>query len=213
MVGAPGAGKGTQAERLASRLRLPHVSSGELFRTELREGTDLGREAQQYMERGALVPDELTTRMIGARLSRDDAAQGAILDGYPRTRPQAVALDALLALRDEAVTAAMYVRVATEVLERRLSGRWLCRAADHVYHELTRPPLVPGLCDVDMSELYQRSDDDPATVHARMERQLRPMLDVVGHYAVRGVLVEVDGERPIDEVTEALLQAIAEPAR
>ncbi len=213
MVGGPGAGKGTQAALLAERLGLPHVASGDLFRAHLREGTPLGRQVRRYIDRGALVPDALTITMVEERLSEPDAAAGVILDGFPRTRPQAEALDALLEGRGARVTAAFYLDVDRDVLLRRLSGRWLCRASEeHVYHEATKPPLVPGRCDIDGSELYQREDDTAATVQARLEKQLAPMFEVVDHYAERGVLHTVDGDQPVSEVTEALLRAVVQPA-
>jgi adenylate kinase len=214
MVGAPGAGKGTQAARLSERLGIPHVASGDLFRSHIREGTPLGRKAGPYIERGALVPDSVTVRMVADRLAQPDAADGAILDGFPRTRPQAEALDALLARRGGRVVGALYVDVDKDDLLRRLSGRWLCRASDdHVYHELDRPPRVPGICDIDGAELYQREDDRPATIQARLDEQLPPMFEVVDHYAELGVLSAVDGGRGIEEITEDLLRVMAQPAR
>jgi adenylate kinase len=213
MVGAPGAGKGTQADILARRLGVPHVASGELFRAATREGTPLGRQVQEFMTRGALVPDELAIRLILERLAQPDAVEGAILDGFPRTRPQAEALDAALARRGAKVSGALYVGVREQELLRRLSGRWLCRAEGHSYHAVDHPPLHHGVCDVDGSELYQRDDDRPATVRARLERQLPPMYEVVDHYTERGLLTAVDGERPIEQVTEALLRAMAQPTR
>ena len=212
MVGAPGAGKGTQAAILAQRLGIPHVASGELFRAAVRDGTPLGRQAAADMARGALVSDELVIRLVLDRLAGPDAVDGAILDGFPRTRPQAEALDAALARRGVSVTAALYVGVGEDELLRRLSGRWLCHAAGHSYHTTDHPPARPGICDVDGSELYQRDDDRPATARLRLERQLAPMYDVVDHYTERGVLTAVDGEQPIEAVTEALLRAIAQPA-
>lgn len=213
MVGPPGAGKGTQATLLAERLGLPKVASGELFRAALRDDTPIGREARRFMERGQLVPDATTGRLIESRLSEADAAEGVILDGYPRTRPQAEALDSLLARKGGQVAAALYVEVGRDELERRLSGRWVCRQEDHVYHTLSRPPLRPGICDIDGSPLYQREDDRPETVRARLAVQLPPMYEVVDHYSDRGVLSSVDGARPIGEVTEELLRAIAQPIR
>lgn len=213
MVGAPGAGKGTQAVILARALGVPHVASGELFRAAIRGGTPLGRQVQEFMDRGALVPDELAIRLILQRLAEPDAAEGAILDGFPRTRPQAAALDAALARRGARVTGALYVGVREQELLRRLSGRWLCRAEGHSYHAVDRPPLRQGVCDIDGSELYQRDDDRPATVRARLERQLPPMYEVVDHYTERGVLTAVDGEQPIEQVTEVLLRAMTQPAR
>lgn len=213
MVGAPGAGKGTQAAILARALGVPHVASGELFRAAIRAETPLGRQVQEFMHRGALVPDELAIRLILQRLAEPDAADGAILDGFPRTRPQAAALDAALARRGAKVTGALYVGVREQELLRRLSGRWLCRAEGHSYHAVDHPPVRPGVCDIDGSELYQRDDDRPATVRARLERQLPPMYEVVDHYTERGILTAVDGEQSIEQVAEVLLRAITQPAR
>ena len=213
MVGAPGAGKGTQAAILARALGVPHVASGELFRAAIRGETPLGRQVQEFMGRGALVPDELAIRLILHRLAEPDAADGAILDGFPRTRPQAAALDAALARRGAKVTGALYVGVREQELLRRLSGRWLCRAEGHSYHAVDHPPVRPGVCDIDGSELYQRDDDRPATVRARVERQLLPMCEVVDHYTERGILTAVDGEQSIEQVTEVLLRAMTQPAR
>jgi len=213
MVGAPGAGKGTQASLLSQRLGLPHVASGELFRSHIRERTPLGLKAERYIQRGELVPDELTVRLVEDRLSQPDAREGAILDGFPRTRPQAEALDALLARRGGRVAGALFVDVDRERLMRRLAGRWLCRdSEEHVYHEVSRPPEVPGRCDVEGAGLYQRDDDRPDTVQARLDKQLPPMYEVVDYYTDRGVLSTVDGDGSVPEVTEALLRAIAQPA-
>jgi adenylate kinase len=212
MIGAPGAGKGTQAQILSTRLGLVHVASGDLFREAAASGTPLGREATRYMERGALVPDDLVIAMIEERLSRPDADSGVVLDGFPRTRAQAEALDAALAARGSKVTAALYVEVNERELVRRLAGRWLCRAAGHPYHEISAPPRVPGVCDIDGSELYQRDDDRPETVRARLDQQLPPMYEVIDHYRSRDVLAAVDGEQPIDDVADALLRVVTAPA-
>lgn len=213
MVGAPGAGKGTQASRLAERLGIPHVASGDLFRAAAQGKSASAREIREAMARGQLVSDELTGRLILERLARPDAGEGVILDGYPRTRPQAEALDLVLRRRGTRVEQALYVGVREPELRRRLSGRWLCRAAGHSYHASEHPPVRPGRCDIDGSELYQRDDDKPETVQARLQAQLPPMYDVVDYYTERGVLTAVDGEAPIEEVTDALLRAIAQPAR
>ncbi len=213
MVGAPGAGKGTQAAILATRLDIPQIASGELFRGAVRAGTPLGDEVRGYLERGQLVPDRLAIEVILDRLAQPDAAGGAILDGFPRTRPQAEALDAALGRRGQRVDQALYVGVREAELRRRLSGRWLCRAAGHSYHVIERPPQRPGVCDIDGSELYQREDDRPETVRARLAAQLPPMYEVVDYYAERGVLTAVDGEGTVEEVSEALLRVVAEPAR
>jgi adenylate kinase len=214
MVGAPGAGKGTQAALLAERLGIPQVASGDLFRSHVRQRTALGKKVKGYLESGALVPDSLTVQMISDRLGLPDAAKGAILDGFPRTRPQAQALDSMLAKMDGQVAAALYVDVPREELLRRLSGRWICTVApDHVYHASARPPQVEGVCDIDGAPLYQRDDDKPKTVEARLEQQLPPMYEVVDYYAEHGLLSTVNANRPIDEVSDALIRAIAHPVR
>ena len=213
MVGAPGAGKGTQAALLAERVGVPHVASGDLFRDHINRQTALGKKVKGYLDRGALLPDDITVQMILDRLSQNDAREGAILDGFPRTRPQAEALDRMLDRHDGRVAAALYIDVDREELTRRLSGRWLCSAAsDHVYHQTARPPKKPGKCDIDGAALYQRDDDKPETIRARLEQQLPPMYEVIDYYTDRGVLSTVRGDRPIDEVTEELMHSIAQPA-
>lgn len=214
MVGAPGAGKGTQAALLAERLGVPHVASGDLFRDNIKRGTALGKKVKGYLDSGTLVPDSVTVQMIADRLARPDANDGAILDGFPRTRPQAEALDRMVDKLGGRVAAALYVDVPRDELLRRLSGRWICSvAADHVYHSVARPPKVAGKCDVDGAPLYQREDDKPQTIAARLAQQLPPMYEVVDYYTERDVLSTVDGEQDIAAVTEALLHAIAQPAR
>jgi adenylate kinase len=214
MIGAPGAGKGTQAQRLSAALGLGHVSTGELFRGAVREGNSLGAEVRRYVERGRLVPDDLTTRVVGQRLREPDVAAGAILDGYPRTRDQAEALDELLARGHDRVAAALYVEVDQDELVRRLSGRRVCSRDDqHVYHLESHPPARPGVCDVDGARLIQRPDDQPETVRARLERQLPPMYEVIDHYAERGVLFAVRGDQAVDVVTEDLLRSVGSATR
>lgn len=214
MAGAPGAGKGTQAALLSERLGTPRIASGDLFRDHVRRATTLGKKVESYLEQGALVPDNLTVEMIADRLTQPDAADGAILDGFPRTRAQAEALDTLLSKMGGGVTAALYVDVERDELLRRLSGRWICTlSADHVYHAVARLPKVAGHCDVEGAPLYQRDDDQPETIAARLELQLPPMFEVVDYYTDLGVLSTVDGDQPVAEVTEALLRAIAQPTR
>jgi adenylate kinase len=213
LLGAPGAGKGTQAEILRRTLGIPHVATGDLFRAAASEGSAIGKEARRYMERGQLVPDEITIRMVQDRLSEPDAAAGAILDGFPRTGAQARALDTALAARGSQVDRALLIDVPAEDLVRRLSGRWICAAAGHVYHETVNPPRVPGRCDLDGSELIQRADDRPDTIRARLDGQLGALHEVVDHYRGRGVLQVVDGRRAISEVAETLVAAIRQPAR
>jgi adenylate kinase len=209
LLGAPGAGKGTQAHVLAERLGLPRIATGDLFRAAVRDGTVLGIEAQGYMERGALVPDAITIDVLLERLGLPDAAVGAILDGFPRTRSQAEALDAALEARATRVEAALLIDVPEADLLARLSGRWLCVAAGHPYHEATDPPRTPGICDVDGSPLVQRDDDRPDVVRARLEKQLGAMAGVVDHYRATGLLRTVDGRGRIADVSAALLAALA----
>lgn len=214
MVGGPGAGKGTQAARLAKRLGLVHVASGDLFRDNISRQTPLGKKVKSYLDRGALVPDELAVQMIADRLGQPDATEGVILDGFPRTRSQAESLDRMLAKRDARVNAALFVDVDRAEVIRRLSGRWLCSTTpDHVYHAISRPPKIPGKCDIDGAPLIQRDDDKPETIKARLEMQLPPMYEVVDYYAENGVLSTVNGDQSIDEVSDALLRAIAQPTR
>jgi adenylate kinase len=209
MVGAPGAGKGTQAALLSERLGVPHVASGDLFRDNIRRETPLGKKVKSYLDRGALVPDDVTVQMIADRLREEDAARGVILDGFPRTRPQAEALDKMVAKLGGRVGAALYIDVDREELVRRLSGRWLCtESSDHVYHEVTHPPKKDGVCDIDGAALYQREDDKPETIRARMELQLPPMYEVIDYYTDRDVLTTVDGAKPMAEVTEQLMHCI-----
>lgn len=214
LLGAPGAGKGTQAAVLRERLGIPHIATGDLFRTAIREGTPLGLAAKADMDAGRLVPDDLTIAMLIERLDRPDATRGAILDGFPRTRAQVTALEGLLATRGKAVDAALLIEVPQEELVARLSGRWICRAAGHPYHAVTRPPRSAGLCDLDGSELYQRDDDREETVRARLATQLGALDEVVAQYRSAGLLQTIDGLQRVDAVTEALLAALpaASPA-
>jgi adenylate kinase len=212
LLGAPGAGKGTQAPILAARLGVPHVSTGDLFRAAVRDGTPVGLQAAGYMERGDLVPDEITITMLLERLRRRDAQAGAILDGFPRNRHQAEALDAALAERGGRVDRAIAIEVPGDELVRRMAGRWTCRAAGHVYHEVSNPPRTPGICDIDGSPLYQREDDRTETVRARLAQQLGSLADVVAYYRDGGKLRTVDGRAPVSDVTEALVAEIAATA-
>lgn len=207
MVGAPGAGKGTQAQRLAESLRLVTISTGDLFRAALREGTALGAEVRKYVEKGTLVPDPVTLRVVEGRLAQQDAAHGVVLDGFPRTRVQAEALDQMLARDQSRVSAALYIEVESAELVRRLAGRRVCSGpGQHVFHLDSRPPSVAGVCDIDGTPLVQRNDDKPETIRARLSRQLPPMYEVVDHYQGTGVLHAVRGDRPMDEIAAELLR-------
>jgi len=208
LLGAPGAGKGTQARFVASTLGVPHVASGDLLRENRQKGTALGRAAQAYMDRGDLVPDDLVVDMIVERLDARDAARGALLDGFPRTLPQAEALEQRLAKRGGAVRVAVYVDVPTDVLVERLAGRWLCGDCQASFHELFNPPSVAGTCDSCSGELYQRTDDKREVVAKRIAVYLRDTLPVVKHYERLGLLRRINGDQPIRDVRTALLRAI-----
>ena len=205
LLGGPGAGKGTQADVLCADFQLPHVASGDLFRDNLKRATPLGQLAKQYMDRGELVPDDVTIKMIRERLQQPDAKNGALLDGFPRTVPQAQALDALLAEFGGKVTTVLYIKVGETALLDRLSGRWICRGAQqHAYHLLFNPPKVAGKCDVDGTELYQRADDTAEVQARRIKVFMEQTAPLISFYQQRGELREVDGEQSIQAVTEAL---------
>jgi len=208
LLGPPGVGKGTQAVELASRLGLPHVSSGNLFREAKYARTPLGLEAQTYFDRGELVPDALTIRMVSERLARPDCARGSILDGFPRTIAQARALDDILASRGMAVSLVPYINASAETLLRRLAGRWTCRNCQVAYHVEFNPPREAGKCDACGGELYQRDDDAPEKHRKRIEVYLQQTWPLIEYYRVRGLLVEVDGEKDIAGVRAQLLQAV-----
>ena len=208
LLGAPGAGKGTQAPVLAQHLGVPILGSGDLLRAAVAANSALGREADQYMSRGQLVPDPTIVRVFLDRLEQPDATNGAILDGFPRTRVQAEALDTALAEAGRRVDAAILVDVPTEDLIARMASRRICVANGHVYNLASNPPLVGGICDLDGSELVQREDDREETVRARMQQQIPPLLDVVDHYRTNGVLRTVDGRLPIDDVSTAVVEVV-----
>lgn len=210
MLGPPGAGKGTQAKHLAQRRGLPHISSGDIFREHLERKTELGDAARGYMDRGELVPDDVTIAMIEGRLGRPDSQQGAILDGFPRTIPQAHGLDGILAELGTELDAVFYVQVGEAELVRRLTGRLVCRAEGHIYHRDFNPPQEPGRCDIDGSELYQREDDQEETVRNRIKVYLRETAPLIEHYRERGLLVEVNGEQSVEDVTVELVAAAEE---
>lgn len=216
LLGPPGAGKGTQAQLISETLGLPHISSGDIFRENLKNQTELGQLARGFMDRGELVPDDLTIAMIRDRLSRPDAAQGALLDGFPRTPAQAEALDQMLAAMPTAtpgefggqVNSVPYINVPEEVLIERLTGRWTCRAQGHIFHEKFNPPVQAGICDYDGSELYQREDDKAETVIRRIRVYLEQTAPLIEYYRSRGLLVEVDGTQSIERVSSNLLAAL-----
>lgn len=207
MLGAPGAGKGTQAKKLAQAKGLMHISTGDLFRENLKNETELGQLAQQYMKKGELVPDDVTVRMLAERISRPDCEIGAVLDGFPRTPAQAKALDQLLDEVGSQVAVVPYIKVPDEALVERLSGRWMSPSG-RVYHERYNPPVVKWIDDIDGSELYQREDDLPETVRHRIAVYNEQTAPLINYYRDRGLLVEIDGTQEIDAVFADLLQAI-----
>jgi adenylate kinase len=210
LLGAPGAGKGTQADLLSARLGIPHVSTGDLFRGAARDASPIGLEARRYMERGQLVPDDITIRMLLERLSSPDAVRGVILDGFPRNRAQAEALASALAERGSKVDHVVNIEMPANEVVRRLSGRWVCRDSGHVYNEFTNPPKVSGRCDLDDSPLIQREDDKPETIRARLEQQLASLREVVDYYDEAGLLRGVDGVQPIEQVAADVLAVVGE---
>jgi adenylate kinase len=208
LLGGPGAGKGTQAERLSEALGVPQVSTGDLFRENLKNETELGLLARRYMEQGELVPDKVTVGMVRERLSRPDAADGAILDGFPRTIAQAEALRELLTEFDSELAVVPYIKVSEDVLLARLAGRWTCRACGAMYHQLFSPPQETGVCDRCGGELYQRPDDTPETQKHRIQVYFEQTAPLIDYYREKGLLVEVDGRPGIDEIQSALLAII-----
>jgi adenylate kinase len=208
LLGPPGAGKGTQAKVVAESFGLMHVSSGDLFRENLAGQTELGKLAQGYMNRGELVPDDVTISMIRERLSRPDCKGGAVLDGFPRTPAQADALEKLLSSFGGKVNVVPLIAVPAKVLVERLGGRWSCKAQGHVYHAVFNPPKVAGKCDIDGSELYQRDDDKPETVERRIHVYSEQTAPLIEYYQKRDLLVEVDGTQEIEVVKGQLIEAI-----
>lgn len=207
LLGPPGAGKGTQASLISEKMGLSHISSGDIFRENLKNETPLGLEAKGYMDRGELVPDDLTIAMVKDRLSKPDCQKGALLDGFPRTPAQAAALSATLEEMGKSVALVPYISVPEQELIERLSGRWTSQTG-RVYHVKYNPPKVAGRCDVDGSPLYQREDDKPETVKNRIKVYLQQTTPLIDYYKEQGLLVEIDGTKSIEEVGKDLLAVI-----
>ena len=208
MLGAPGAGKGTQASIISQKLSLAHVASGDLFRQAAQKGTKLGQMAKEYMDKGMLVPDEVTIQMILERLTEPDCKDGCIFDGFPRTIDQAKALDKAFDDQGRIIDNAMYIDVPEDELLRRLTGRWICRQCQSPYHEISSPPKVAGKCDKCGGELYQRSDDTVETINERLKvyfSQTTPLLD---YYASKDKLIKVNGKLEIEKVAEEMIAAL-----
>jgi len=199
-LGAPGAGKGTQAAEVAKELKLAHIATGDMFRDAQKKGTALGLKAKEYMEKGQLVPDELTVAMLLERVAQPDCAKGVIFDGFPRTLGQAEALDKAFAKQGKQIDKVVYIKVPDEELMGRLGGRWICRSCQTPYHEIAAPPKVKGKCDKCGGELYQRADDQPATIKNRLQvfhAQTSPLIE---YYKKTGKLTEVNGTGAVEEI-------------
>ena len=212
LLGAPGAGKGTQASVIGDRKGIAHVASGDLFRKHLGEGTDLGKRAKTFMDKGDLVPDDVTVKMVLERIAEPDAAGGFVLDGFPRTGPQAEALDAALADAGQVLDVTPLIEVDTEVLVGRLAGRWICRSCQTPYHEITAPPNQACVCDKDGGELYQRDDDKPEVVRARLQTYETLTAPLIDYDEGQGKLVRVNGQQDVEKVTADLLAAVSSVA-
>ncbi len=208
LLGPPGAGKGTQAKVLAEKFDLPHISSGDIFRENIKNDTELGQLAKTYISKGELVPDDLTIAMIRERFLRSDCANGAILDGFPRTPAQADALCVMLKEFNGKVNLVPFITAPVDVLIERLAGRWTCRVCGRVYHERFNPPKKTGICDIDDGELYQRDDDKAETVVHRIGVYQNQTAPLINYYRERDVLAEINGFAPIDEVSAQLMSAL-----
>jgi adenylate kinase len=207
-LGAPGAGKGTQAAVIASKLGLAHIASGDLFRQAVEKGTELGKSVKAYMDKGALVPDEVTIQLISERLNEPDCKSGCVFDGFPRTIEQARALGKTMASRGQAIGKAIYIEVPEKELLKRLTGRWICRKCQAPYHEVSSPPKVRGKCDKCGGELYQRSDDTEKTIRERLKVYFAQTTPVLDYYKKGGKLAAVDGNLGIKEVSGKIIDIL-----
>jgi adenylate kinase len=208
LIGPPGVGKGTQAKIVAEITGLAHISSGDIFRENIKNQTELGLLAQSFINKGELVPDSVTISMVQDRLKNPDCVNGAVLDGFPRTTTQAEELDEILGQFKGKVNCVPYISASSETLLERLSGRISCRAQGHVYHSKNNPPKVAGVCDIDGSELYERDDDKVETIKHRIEVYSKQTSMLIDYYRQCDLLVEIDGAQPIEEVTRDLLAAL-----
>lgn len=208
MLGAPGAGKGTQANILSREMDLPHIASGDLFRKALEERTEVGLLAKDYMDKGELVPDEITIKMILERVNQSDCASGCLFDGFPRTLRQAKVLDKALGEQGRSIDRAIYIEVPNEELVKRLSGRWLCRTCQTPYHIISSPPKTPGKCDKCGGELYQRADDREETVKDRLNVFFAETVPILDYYKKQGRLIKVNGNLGMQGVAKEIISAL-----
>jgi adenylate kinase len=208
LVGPPGAGKGTQAQFVAAHLAVPQISTGDIFRANVSHGTPLGKQAKEFMDAGDLVPDEITVAMVRERLTEPDAVIGFLLDGFPRTVPQAIQLDDILAELDRKLNVVLELVVDDGEVIRRLSGRRTCRNCGHIWHVDFDPPSLDGVCDNCAGELFQRDDDQPETIRHRLEVYYDQTAPLIGYYAERGILVGIDAMGPVDDVTDRASAAL-----
>jgi len=208
LLGPPGSGKGTQAGVIAQEKGIAHVASGDLFREAARRGDKLGNQVKSYMEKGLLVPDKVTIKMILERISAPDCKKGCMLDGFPRTLEQAKALDKALSGNGEAIDRVIYINVATDELVRRLSGRFICRSCQMPYHLISSPPKVKGKCDKCEGELYQRADDSAETVRRRLDVYVSETAPLIDYYKKAGKLIEINGEGNIAGISNSIISAL-----
>ena len=208
LMGLPGAGKGTQASEIVKKFPIPHISTGDMFRKAIKDETDLGKEAKSYMDRGELVPDEVTVGIVKERISEDDAKKGFLLDGFPRTIDQAESLSQIMSELDREIDAVINIEVPEEELMNRLTGRRICEKCGTTYHLVFNPPTVDGICDIDGGKLYQREDDNPETVSNRLSVNVKQSKPILEYYNNKGVLKNIDGSKDIDEVTNDVIDIL-----
>lgn len=208
LMGLPGAGKGTQASEIVKKFPIPHISTGDMFRKAIKDETELGKEAKSYMDRGELVPNEVTVGIVKERLSEDDAKKGFLLDGFPRTLEQAEALSKIMTELGRKIDAVINIEVPEEELMNRLTGRRVCEVCGTTYHLVFNPPKVDGVCDLDGGKLYQREDDNPETVAKRLEVNVKQSKPILEYYDKEGVLKNVDGSKDIQEVTGSVIDIL-----
>ena len=208
LIGLPGAGKGTQASEIVKKFPIPHISTGDMFRKAIKDETDLGKEAKSYMDRGELVPDEVTVGIVKERISEDDAKKGFLLDGFPRTIDQAESLSQIMSELDREIDAVINIEVPEEELMNRLTGRRICEKCGTTYHLVFNPPKVDGICDIDGGKLYQREDDNPETVSNRLSVNVKQSKPILEYYNNKGVLKNIDGSKDIDEVTNDVIDIL-----